>query len=79
MNLQPKYVQSVRGNTLLVHKSFTYTQNGKPIQILGNQTKIRWRCSYKINRRYACTAKSITLTNADGIESVQYFGEHCHE
>lgn len=65
------------GKFMLLHNGSKYTQSGNPV-IMKNDTKTRWRCTFMSNGRYACKARAFTHLYADGSETVEYLGDHCH-
>lgn len=74
---KPKYIVSKMGKFMLTHQGAKYTQSSAPvITVVGSKT--RWRCTYMSNGRYACRAKAQTYLDIDGVETVEYDGQHCH-
>lgn len=75
--LQPEYIVSSRGKSMLTHNGYKYVQNGHPKNVC-NVVRTNWRCAYYVNNRYVCLAKARTFLDCDGVESVTFDGVHFH-
>lgn len=73
-----QFVISRLGTFMLIHNGFKFTRDSSSLKY-SNGMKTRWRCAYKKNNKFLCTAKASTYKLPDGGEKVEYHGVHYHE
>lgn len=67
----PQYEVSQKGREMLIVDGYKYTK-----RLGGSSDKIQWRCAFRENNRYVCTAKATTHKNDD--KHIELRGVHLH-
>lgn len=74
--MNPLYVISKFGKSMLSHRGYNLTMNRKPVMMEGG-SKTYWKCTLKGTDNFRCKATA-TSYSCYGIERATFRGRHTH-